>query len=135
MPENWDAEIYISRAEEWQKRAASLPEGPEKETCVELAEGYARLAHFIGARGLDPGTRSEAEPVGAGENAVTSLTSFSVVCADGTNVRHTGSLDSAIRVACELECAGHPVMRIDHGASTALEGENLRMAIGGRSSR
>jgi hypothetical protein len=132
MPENWDAEIYISRAEEWQKRAASLPEGPGKEACLQLAEGYARLAHFIAARG---GTRSEAEPFGAGENAVTSLTSFSVVCADGTNVHHTGSLDSAIRVACELECAGHTVMRIDQGASTALEGENLRMAIGGRSSR
>jgi len=135
MPENWDAETYRRRAEEWQKRAASLPEGPGKEACLQLAEGYARLAHFIAARGLDPGTRSEAEPLGAGENAVTSLTSFSIVCADGTNVRHTGSLDSAIRVACELERAGHPVMRIDHGASTALEGDNLRMAIGGRSSR
>src|SRR5690242_20954499 len=132
MPENWDAETYRRRAEEWQKRAASLPEGPGKEACLQLVEGYARLAHFIAARG---GTRSEAEPFCAGENAVTSLTSFSVVCADGTNVRHTGSLDSAIRVACELERAGHPVMRIDHGASTALEGDNLRMAIGGRSSR
>jgi len=132
MPQNWNAETYSRRAEEWQKKAASLHEGPGKEACLQLAEGYARLAHFIAARG---GTRSEAELFCAGENAVTSLINFSVVCADGTNVRHTGSLDSAIRVACELERAGHPVMRIDHGASTALEGDNLRMAIGGRSSR
>jgi hypothetical protein len=87
MPENWNAETYSRRAEEWQKKAASLHEGPGKEACLQLAEGYARLAHFIAARG---GTRSEAEPFCAGENAVTSLTSFSVVCADGTNVRLTG---------------------------------------------
>jgi hypothetical protein len=49
------------------------------------------------------------KPFGAGEIAVTSLTSFGVVCADRTNVRHTGSLDAAIRLACELERAGHTV--------------------------
>jgi|SRR4051794_33808084 hypothetical protein len=104
MPENWDAETYSRRPEEWQNRADSVPEGPRKEACLQLAEGYARLAHLIAARG---GTHSEAEPIGTGENAVTSLTSFSVVGADGTSVRHTGSLDSAIRLAGELERTGH----------------------------
>ena len=131
MPEHWDADVYRRRAAGWQTRAESLPEGPEKDTCVELAEGYARLAHLIAARGLESGARSGTERSGAGESAVTSPTGFRVVCADGTIVCHTDSLDSAIRLACELERNGHSVVRIDQGASTALEGENLRMAIGG----
>jgi hypothetical protein len=96
MPENWDAEIYSRRAEEWQKRAASLPEGPEKRTCVELAEGYARLAHFIAARGLDLGTRIEAEPLGAGENAITSLTSFCSATIASIRMDSSTALDGMI---------------------------------------
>jgi len=127
MPETWDAELYRRRAEGWQTRADSLPEGPDKDACLQLAQGYVRLAHFIEARAF---TRSEAERLRAEETA----TSFGVVCADGTIVPHTGSLGSAIQLACDLEGTGHAVMRIDQGVSTALEGENLRMAIGGRSS-
>jgi hypothetical protein len=134
MPEIWDADVYRRRAEGWQMRADSLPEGPEKNTCIELAEGYARLAHLLAARGLELGASSDAACSGAGESAVTSPTGFRLVCTDGTTVCHTNSLDSAIRLACELEREGHTVMRIDQGISTALEGENLRMAIGGMSS-
>jgi hypothetical protein len=134
MPENWDADVYRRRAEGWRARADSLAEGPEKETCVELAEGYARLAHLIAARESVSVTSNEAERSDPGKTAVTSSVTFCVVCVDNTIVSHTGSLDSAIRLACELERDGHTVMRIDQGVSTALEEENLRMAIGGKAS-
>jgi len=130
MPEYWDADVYRRRAAEWQTRAVSLPAGPEKDTCVELAEGYARLAHLIAARGLGSGAHGGAERSGAGENAVTPPTGHRVVCSAGTVVCHAESLETAIRLACELERDGHTVVCIDRGASTALEGENLRMAIG-----
>jgi hypothetical protein len=50
MPESWDPKIYRERAEAWRQRAALLPEDdPQAMTCLEIAEGYARLAQLIEA--------------------------------------------------------------------------------------
>ena len=48
MPESWDPKIYRERAEAWRQRAALLPEDDlQAKTCLEIAEGYARLAQLI----------------------------------------------------------------------------------------
>ena len=50
MPESWDPSIYRERAEAWRQRAALLPEdNPQAKICLEIAEGYERLAHLIEA--------------------------------------------------------------------------------------
>jgi len=56
MPEDWDPERYKERAKEWRDRAASLPEGRERDACVTVAEGYERLVELIRAR--QPSCRS-----------------------------------------------------------------------------
>ena len=52
MPDSWDPKRYRERAKEWRDRAASLPEGRERDACVTIAEGYIRLAEIIEAQGL-----------------------------------------------------------------------------------
>jgi hypothetical protein len=52
MPDSWDSERYRERAKEWRDKAASLPEGRERDACVTLAEGYEKLAEIIEARSL-----------------------------------------------------------------------------------
>jgi hypothetical protein len=48
MPENWDPAIYRDRAHRWRARAAILPcEDPGRAVCLELAEGYERLAALL----------------------------------------------------------------------------------------
>ena len=48
MPENWDPAVYWDHASRWRDRAASLPEDhPERAACVEIAEGYERLAALL----------------------------------------------------------------------------------------
>ena len=47
MPDCWNPEQYKERAKEWRDKAASLPEGRERDTCVILAEGYEELAEII----------------------------------------------------------------------------------------
>ena len=50
MPESWDPKIYRERAEAWRQRAALLSEDNlQTKTCLELAEGYERLAQLIEA--------------------------------------------------------------------------------------
>ena len=45
LPEHWDPTYYRDRAKAWLDKAATLPEDhPERAVCVELAEGYERLA-------------------------------------------------------------------------------------------
>jgi hypothetical protein len=48
MPNDWNPEIYRSRAKQWQDKAAALHPGDERQACEVLAEGYARLAQLIG---------------------------------------------------------------------------------------
>ena len=50
MPDSWDSERYRERAKEWRDRAASLPEGRERDACVTIAEGYEKLVEIIEAR-------------------------------------------------------------------------------------
>jgi hypothetical protein len=51
MPENWDPAVYWDRAKRWRQRAASVPEDhPERAVCLELAEGYERLAALLEQR-------------------------------------------------------------------------------------
>jgi hypothetical protein len=47
MPENWDSERYRERAKQWRDRAASVPEGPQRDAYVAIAEGYEKLAETI----------------------------------------------------------------------------------------
>jgi hypothetical protein len=47
MPNDWNPEIYRSRAKQWQDKASALQPGDEQRACVALAEGYARLAELI----------------------------------------------------------------------------------------
>jgi hypothetical protein len=50
MPDSWDPERYKERAKAWRDKAASLPEGRERDACVTLAEGYEKLAELIEAQ-------------------------------------------------------------------------------------
>jgi hypothetical protein len=47
MPDQWNPEIYRQRARQWQDKAAALAPGDERATCLQIAEGYARLATLI----------------------------------------------------------------------------------------
>jgi hypothetical protein len=47
MPKSWDPEVYRQRAKEWQEKADALPAGNEGDTCLTIAQGYARLATLI----------------------------------------------------------------------------------------
>jgi hypothetical protein len=45
MPDTWDPVVYRERAKAWRDRAASLPENdPNRAHCLEIAEGYEKLA-------------------------------------------------------------------------------------------
>jgi hypothetical protein len=51
MPESWDPAVYRQRVEAWREKAALLPEGdPQGATCLEIAEGYEKLADLIEAQ-------------------------------------------------------------------------------------
>ena len=50
MPDSWDPERYKERAKEWRDKAASLPEGRARDSCVTIAEGYEGLAEIIEAQ-------------------------------------------------------------------------------------
>jgi hypothetical protein len=54
MPDCWDSERYKERAKEWRDRAASLPEGRERDACVTIAEGYEKLVEIIEAQRPGP---------------------------------------------------------------------------------
>jgi hypothetical protein len=47
MPNDWNPEIYQSRAKQWEDKAAALPPGDERQACEALAQGYTRLAQLI----------------------------------------------------------------------------------------
>jgi hypothetical protein len=47
MSDSGDLERYRERAKEWRDRAASLPEGRERDACVTIAEGYEKLVEII----------------------------------------------------------------------------------------
>jgi hypothetical protein len=47
MPKGWDPEAYRQRAREWQEKADALSAGKERETCLTITQGYARLAVLI----------------------------------------------------------------------------------------
>ena len=45
MPDVWDPVTYRERAKVWREKAATLPEDdPNRAPCLEIAEGYERLA-------------------------------------------------------------------------------------------
>ena len=52
MPDHWDPTYYRERAKAWREKAATLPEDHlERAVCVEIAEGYERLAILLEQRG------------------------------------------------------------------------------------
>jgi hypothetical protein len=52
VPENWDPAYYRDRAKAWRDKATLLPEDdPERAVCVELAEGYEKLATLLERKG------------------------------------------------------------------------------------
>jgi hypothetical protein len=56
LPEHWDdPSYYRDRAKAWRDKAAALPEDhPERAVCVELADGYERLATLLEQRRWRP---------------------------------------------------------------------------------
>jgi hypothetical protein len=55
MPEHWDPIYYRERAKAWREKAMVLPEDhPERAVCMELADGYDRLAALLEQRGRLP---------------------------------------------------------------------------------
>jgi hypothetical protein len=51
VPENWDPAYYHDRAKTWRDKAAALPEDHrERAVCIELADGYDRLATLLEQR-------------------------------------------------------------------------------------
>jgi hypothetical protein len=52
MPGDWNAQTYRERAKQWQAAVDKLPGGRERNACLTLAEGYARLAELIDKSGL-----------------------------------------------------------------------------------
>jgi hypothetical protein len=54
VPQNWDPVVYRERAKAWREKAATLPEGdPQRAVCVEIADGYEKLAILIEQRKRD----------------------------------------------------------------------------------
>jgi hypothetical protein len=47
MPDQWNPDTYRQRARQWADKAATLPPGDERMTCLQIAEGYAHLAELI----------------------------------------------------------------------------------------
>ena len=47
MPNSWDPAVYRQRAKDWQEKAEALSPGNERDTCLTIATGYARLATLI----------------------------------------------------------------------------------------
>jgi hypothetical protein len=51
MPNTWDPAVYRERAHAWREKAASLPENdPNRPPCLEIAEGYEKLADQLELR-------------------------------------------------------------------------------------
>ena len=67
MPNRWDPGRYEQRAKEWRDRAASLPEGRERDACVTIAEGYERLAEIHSAAQHSRRTQKKPRAPGGGE--------------------------------------------------------------------
>lgn len=53
MPGTFDPEVYRTRAKKWQKEADALPAGKERDGCLELADGYTKLAELLEKRASD----------------------------------------------------------------------------------
>jgi hypothetical protein len=51
MSNEWDFDLYQTRAQEWRARAEVLPPGKERDGCQVLADGYARLAEHLSKMG------------------------------------------------------------------------------------
>jgi hypothetical protein len=62
MPDHWDAEQYRERAKQWRDRAASVPEGHQRDAYLALAVGYEELAEAIDANRRPPDGRSDSPP-------------------------------------------------------------------------
>ena len=62
MPGNWDPAVYRDRAKGWRETAATVPEdNPKRAVCLELAEGYERLADLLEKLKHPPSSRSGPE--------------------------------------------------------------------------
>jgi len=63
MPDTWDPVVYRERAKAWREKAAALRERDSgRAHCLEIAEGYERLATHLEQR-CKPGQHSgPAEP-------------------------------------------------------------------------
>jgi hypothetical protein len=51
MPDTWDPVIYRERAKAWREKAAALPEDDRnRRPCLEITEGYEKLADQLELR-------------------------------------------------------------------------------------
>jgi hypothetical protein len=51
MPDRWDPGVYRERAAAWRNKAATLPkDDPNRAPCLEIAEGYEKLADQLERR-------------------------------------------------------------------------------------
>ena len=51
MPDTWDPVVYRERAKAWREKAATLSgTDPNRAPCLEIAEGYERLATHLEQR-------------------------------------------------------------------------------------
>ena len=62
MSSDWDEDAYRVRERQWRKAATALPLGEEREACLSLAEGYARLVRLIEQRHAK-GRKLSAKPI------------------------------------------------------------------------
>jgi len=62
MPDTWDTVVYRERAKAWREKAATLSgTDPNRAPCLEIAEGYERLAAQLEQR-CKPQQRSSHKP-------------------------------------------------------------------------
>jgi hypothetical protein len=65
MPDTWNAEVYRERARRWQAAADKQPVGSERDACLNLVEGYDRLADLIDKSRVSDSWTASKRPAGS----------------------------------------------------------------------
>ena len=105
MPDSWNAEIYRQRVEAWRQRAALLPEGKEAAICLEIAEGYAKLANALEAKSIVAYEDDEPAIMKAGQ-VMELVRGNSVLSHLVLRLRESGLSWREVRTAIEAEING-----------------------------
>ena len=106
MPDSWNAEIYRQRVAAWQEKAALLPEGQEEAAfCLEIAEGYAKLATALEAKSIVAYEDDEPAIMKAGQ-VMELVRGNSVLSHLVLRLRESGLSWREVRTAIEAEING-----------------------------